>query len=117
MSSRPRRPGLAPSAKLMTTIPAAQVMVDGKTLRWAVCDDGRAVYLLAAMTGAGAVGPSARSGTRPTSGSCRVHMVVHGTSQQLVWTVFNNHIRHHLNTRSKTSLIARSPNKSTNTFE
>jgi len=34
---------------------AAQVMVDGKTLRGAVCDDGRAVHLLAAMTGAGAV--------------------------------------------------------------
>jgi hypothetical protein len=35
--------------------PAAQVMVDGKTLRRAVQDDGRAVHLLAAMTDAGAV--------------------------------------------------------------
>jgi predicted transposase YbfD/YdcC len=34
---------------------AAQVMVDGKTVRGAVQADGRAVHLLAAMSGAGAV--------------------------------------------------------------
>jgi predicted transposase YbfD/YdcC len=35
--------------------PPQQVAVDGKTVRGAVCDDGRAVHLLAAMTSGGAV--------------------------------------------------------------
>lgn len=45
----------APAAAHDDEVPAAQVMVDGKSLRGAIQADGRAVHLLAAMSGAGAV--------------------------------------------------------------
>jgi predicted transposase YbfD/YdcC len=45
----------APAAPQDDEVPAAQVMVDGKSLRGALQADGRPVHLLAAMSGAGAV--------------------------------------------------------------
>ena len=53
MSSWP--PGWRPVPSRPVRPAAAQVAVDGKTVRGAVQADGRAVHLLAAMSGAGAV--------------------------------------------------------------